>query len=413
MLRATKYRIYPTEEQKVLLEKHFGCARLIYNFGLDLKNKTYQETGKSISRYDIQKLLPELKKTKEFLSEVNSASLQSSLINLETAFTKFFKKTAKYPNFKSKYSSKQSFQLAQSVYVVGNKLDIPKFKQPIKIVVHRPIVGEIKTCTISRTLTNKYFISVLMDDGINIPDKLPLDFSKAVGLDLGIKTFVTLSTGEKFDNPKCLSKREKYLARQQRILSRKKKGSKNRTKQKLVIAKIHEKITNQRKDFHHKLSRKIVDENQVICIEDLSVKNMVQNRKLSKSISDCGWGQFVSFIHYKANWKGHSVIKIGRFDPSSKMCSCGKINNNLQLSDRTWTCKHCGVTHDREVLAAKNILKFATLQQNLLGQELPDVKPPEKLSSSDLRKMIVKTTSVKEEKFNRTKKLVKLKPLGL
>ena len=140
---------------------------------------------------------------------------------------------------------------------------------------------------------------------------------------------------------------------------------------------------------------------------------MVQNRKLSKSISDCGWGQFISFIHYKANWKGHSVIKIGRFDPSSKMCSCGKINNNLQLSDRTWTCKHCGATHDRDVLAAKNILKFATLQQNLLGQELPDVKPPEKLSSSDLRKMIVKTTSVKEEKFNRPKKLVKLKPLGL
>jgi putative transposase len=372
MFKATKYRLYPKEEQKVLLDKHFGCSRLIYNFGLELKNKTYQETGKSISRYDIQAKLPELKIEKPFLKEVNSLSLQATLVNLETAFSKFFKKESDYPKFKCKGKSTDSFQVVQNVEVIGNKLHIPKFKDGIEIVISRPIVGEIKTCTISKTPTNKYFISISTGDGKELPIPNKLDLTNAIGIDLGIKTFATLSTGEKFDNPKHLSKKLKKLKKQQKILSRRKKESNRRKKQKLKVAIIHEKIKNCRKDFHHKLSTKIVDENQVICIEDLAVKNMVKNRKLSKAISDCGWSQFVSFLSYKANWNGKTIIKIGRFDPSSKMCSCGKINNNLKLSDRTWKCL-CGLEHDRDILAANNIVKFATLKQNLVGQELPEI----------------------------------------
>jgi len=386
MFKATKFRLYPTKEQRILLDKHFGCCRLIYNFGLELKNKTYQETGKSISRYEIQGKIPELKKEKGFLREVNSLSLQASLVNLESAFSKFFKKTAKYPNFKSKSSSVQSFQVVQSTRIENNRVYIPKFKKGIKVVLSKEIIGNIKTCTVSKTSTGKYFISILTDNEEQIPKKLPLDFSKAIGIDLGIKTFAMLSNGEKIDNPKHLSKKAKRLARQQRIMSRRKKGSKRRDKQRKKVAIIHEKIANQRKDFHHKLSRRIVDENQVICIEDLAVKNMVKNRKLAKAISACGWSQFVNFLTYKADWEGHSIIKIGRFDPSSKMCTCGKVNQNLKLSDRTWTCS-CGLTHDRDLLAAKNIVKFATLKQNFVGQELPEITLGEsdRISKKDLK----------------------------
>jgi len=372
MFKSTKYRLYPNKEQKVLLDKHFGCVRFIYNFGLELKNKTYQETGKSISRYEIQAKIPILKKEKGFLKDVNSLSLQASLVNLDNAFSKFFKKTADYPNFKSKHISRDSFQVVQNVKVIGNKLFIPKFKQGIEVVISRPIIGEIKTCTVSKSPSGKYFISILTDTGIEIPTQLPLNLDKSIGLDVGIKTFVTLSTGEKIDNPKWISKSAKKLHRQQRIMSRRNKQSKRRDKQRQIVAVIHEKIANQRKDFHHKISKNIVDENQVICIEDLSIKNMIKNRRLSKAISDCGWGQFLSFIQYKAKWKGHTIIKIGRFEPSSKMCSCGKINNNLKQSDRTWKCS-CGLEHDRDILAANNIKKFALLKPNFVGQELPEI----------------------------------------
>ena len=370
MLRAQKYRIYPNKEQVVLMDKHFGCSRFIYNWGLDIKNKYYQEHQKSISIYEVINKLPDLKKDKPFLKEVNSLSLQKTLINLESAFSAFFKKNSDFPKFKCKNKSKDSFQVVQNVVIEGNKLYLPKFKKPIKIVISKDIIGEIRTCTVSRNSTGKYFISVLVENGAELPKATTK--GKAIGIDLGIKTFVTLSGGVKIYNPKHLTKKEKYLKKQQRILSRRKKGSKRRDKQRKKVARIHEKIANQRSDFHHKLSRKIVDENQVIVIEDLAIANMVKNRCLAKAIQSCGWGEFTRQLAYKAEWKGHTIVKIGRFQPSSKMCTCGAINNNLKLSDRTWTCPSCGTTHDRDVLAANNILKFGLLKLQSLGQELPE-----------------------------------------
>lgn len=358
MFAARKYRIYPNEEQKVLLEKHFGCTRLLYNLGLECRTMAYSGNKKTLNFFDLANQLKELKEEYPFFKEVNSQSLQMSLRNLENSYTNFFKGKAKFPNFKSK-KSKQSFQCPQNVCVEKEKLYIPKFKEGIKIVLHRPIKGLIKLTTISKTPTNKYFVSFTVETKEDFPEKKkPFN---AIGLDLGIKSFIVTSDGDKFDNPKYLLGSLIKLKWLQRQFSKKKKGSNRSKKFRLRIAKQHEKVANQRKDFLHKISDAITKRYDTVCIENLNVNGMLKNHKLARSINDCGWGMFEQFLKYKCEWRGINLVQIGTFEPSSKTCStCGYINSQLELKDREWTCPNCNSILDRDVNAAINILNFSS-----------------------------------------------------
>lgn len=371
MLKAYKYRIYPTDTQKVLLAKHFGCARYIYNYGLERKIKSYAETKKSVSRFTIQADLPKLKKQEDtkWLSEVNALSLQASLLNLDMAFTRFFKEKKGFPRFKSKHDHSQSFQIPQNTKVDydARRVYIPKFLEGIKCKFDRQFKGKIKTSTVSRTPTGKYFISILVETEDTLPSKKPIDENKAVGVDLGIKMFATLSDGNEIQNPKYLKRSLKKLKRMQRSVSRKVKGSNRRSKYVRLLAKQYEKVTNRRKDFLHKTSRYLVDHYDTICLETLSASNMVKNHHLAQALSDIGIGTFNAYVDYKAEWYGKNVIRIGRFEPSSKMCSCGHIHSGLKLSDRVWTCPSCGTVNQRDLLAAKNVKKFAFKTNNTAG----------------------------------------------
>ena len=363
ILRAYKYRIFPTKEQEVLLAKHFGCSRWIYNYALDKKVKAYQTTKESLSRFTIQKDLPQLKKAEEtsWLKEVNSQSLQASLENLDKAFTKFFRDKKGFPKFKSKKDNRQSFSVPQNGIVdfETNTISLPKFKTPIKCKLHRKFEGNSKTVTVSKTPTGKYFVSVLVEVSEYIPELKPIDENKAVGIDLGIKTFAVLSNGEEIQNPRNLKKSLKKLKKLQRKVSKKVKGSNNRKKAVSKLAKMHEKVSNRRFDFLHKVTAKLVSENNTICLETLTASNMMKNHKLAQALSDISIGKFNEILEYKAKWNGVNILRIGRFQPSSKICSCGEINKELKLSDRVWTCKSCGVTHERDELASNNIKKFA------------------------------------------------------
>jgi len=365
--KAYKYRIYPNKVQQELLEKHFGCVRFCFNRGLDKKIKAYQQDKKRLSCFDLINELAKLKKEKEFewLNEVNSQSLQMALRNLDNAFTNFFRKQNKFPNFKSKKHNINSFQIPQHLKL-SDKLDIPKIKG-IKIIQHRKLEGKIKTATVSKTPTGKYYISILVEQDKKLPKKPKIKENTAIGIDLGIKTFATLSNGKKIDNPKYLKNNSRKLRRQQRWLSKKIKGSNNRKKQVKKVVLIHEKITNQRSDFLHKFSYQITHEKQVntIAIEDLNVKGMVRNHCLAQAISDVSWTEFRRQLEYKTEWYGKNLLVIGRFEASSKTCSCGQVNQELKLSDREWTCLECGVKHDRDILAANNIKKFALIPQGL------------------------------------------------
>ena len=360
MLKAYKYRMYPNQQQIELLDKHFGCVRFVYNWGLEQKIKVYQTEKKTLSCFDLMKqLVASLKIEHSWLKEVNAQSLQMSLRNLDNAFTNFFRKQNRFPKFKSK-RTKQSFQCPQycTVNFTDNKLSIPKLKE-IKTKFDRKFKGKIKTVTISRTCTDKYFASILVDDSKELPIPIIPVKEKSIGVDLGIKHFATFSNGEKIENPKYLIRLEKKLVRVQRSLSRKQKRSANRSKARQVVARVHEKVVNQRKDFLHKLSKRLIDENQAVCLEDLDTTEMLKNNRFAKYISDVSWKTFRSFCEYKAEWYGKSVRVIGRFEPSSKMCDhCGAINTLLNLEDRIWTC-NCGVVHDRDILAERNILNFA------------------------------------------------------
>lgn len=363
MLKAYRYRLYPTKTQEVLLAKHFGCARYIYNYGLERKIKSYSETKKSISRFAIQADLPKLKKSEatKWLSEVNSLSLQAALLNLDMAFTRFFRKKKGFPKFKSKRDARQSFQVPQNTEVDydANRVFLPKFKEGIKCKFDRRFSGKIKTSTISRTPTGKYFISILVETEDTIPNKAPIDENKAVGVDLGIKTFATLSDGTEIQNPKYLKKALKKLKRLQRSVSRKVNGSNTRKKTVKLLARQYEKVTNKRKDFLHKTSKYLIDHYDTICLETLSASNMMKNHGLAQAIQNIGIYTFNSYMDYKAEWYGKNIIRIGRFEPSSKMCSCGHIRRELKLSDRVWTCPACGSVNQRDLLAAQNIKKFA------------------------------------------------------
>lgn len=363
MYKARKYRIYPTKVQKDLIHKHCGSVRFLYNLALETKTMAYLGSKVNLSRYDLQKQVVDLKKELPWLKESNSQSLQVALLDLDTAYSNFFKGRADFPKFKKK-SNRGSFNIPQNVIVSDGRLIIPKFKEGIKIKLHRDLVGTVKQATVSFTPTGRYFVSILCDTGEEKPSKPKVTEENSVGIDLGIKTFIVSSDGEAFDNPKFLRKSESKLKYVQRKYS-KHKGKRNKKK----LAKLHEKIANQRKDFLHKVSSKLISDNQTICTETLQVRNMLKNHKLAKSISDAGWGTFVTMLEYKADWYGKNILKIGTFEPSSKTCShCGNINKELTLKDREWTCKGCGTLLNRDFNASINIKSFA-LKNYVSGTE--------------------------------------------
>lgn len=369
--RAYKYRLYPNEEQKVLIAKHLGSCRFIYNYALDKKVRAYQTDKTNLSRFDIQADLPNMKKSEEYcwLKEVNSLSLQASLANLDSAYTKFFREHKGFPRFKSKKDSKQSFSIPQNTKVdfENGRVFIPKFKNGIKAKLHRSFEGIVKSSTISRTATDKYFISILVE--VNEPDvpMKPICENKAVGIDLGIKTFAVLSDGTEIPNPKYLKQSLDKVKKLQRSLSHKTKGSKNRDKARRKLALVHEQVTNRRNDFLHKVTSYLVRNYDTICLEDLNVKGMVKNHHLAQALEDIAIGAFNTLLEYKAKERGVNILRIGRFEPSSKMCTCGYINHNLKLAMREWICPECGSIHDRDLLAANNIKRFAFRNINTVG----------------------------------------------
>lgn len=370
MLKSYRFRLNPSLSQEAQLNHTFGAVRFVYNWGLEQKIKHYTETGGTLSCIDLINMLPVLKESESWLKDANAQALQMALRNLDNAFTRFFKEKKGFPKFKSRREPTRSCQYPQGVKIDFDKrvLFIPKIKN-VKIKIDRQFEGKIKTVTISKTSTGKYYASILVDDGKELPTKQPLNKEAAVGLDLGLKHFLIDSSGTKIDNPKFLRKSEERLKTKQRQLRKKQKGSKNREKARKKLATLHEKVTNQRKDFLHKLSTQIVHENQGgICIEDLHIKGMVKNHRLAKSISDVGWGEFIRQLTYKCEWYGKNLLTIGRFEPSSKTCStCGTTNQSLELKDRDWTCSNCGTTHDRDINAAINIKNMAFHPQNLVG----------------------------------------------
>jgi putative transposase len=364
VLRSFRYRIYPNQKQITHLIRAMGSVRYIYNKGLETKIKAYEEAGKSPSYFNLANgLLIQEKKEHDWLKEANAQSLQATLRNLENAFTRFFRKQSKFPVFK-KRSGHQSVQYPQSVKVDFNKhkIWIPKCGK-VNIVIDRAFQGKIKTCTVSKTPTNKFFISILVDDGVELPPKAPIDPATSVGIDLGIKDFAILSTGEKIPNPKFFRTKLDRLKALQRRASKKQKGSQNRKKANLKVARLHEQITNQRKDFLQKTSSKIISDNQTIILEDLNIAGMLKNHKLAQAISDVSWSEFIRMLTYKAEWNGKNIIHIGRFKASSKTCStCGALNKELTLKDREWACGSCHTKHDRDLNAATNIKKFGLIR---------------------------------------------------
>ena len=364
-MRANKYRIYPTSEQRELLQKHFGHVRHVYNWALAEKDKHYKETGKSLNRADLQRMLVASKKTdKPWLSEVNSQSLLASLLNLDTAFTNFFKGRAKFPKTKKKYSGWQSFQCPQHVSIDFEKglINLPKIKG-IKAKIHRAGFGKIKTVTIKKTPSGKFFASVLFDDQSVLPTPSTIEPDKTIGLDVGLTHLLIDSSGNKINNPRFLIKSALRLKIEQRKLSRCKPKSANRRKQRLKVARLHEKVASQRSDNIHKITANLVFKNHAtsFAVEDLNIKGMIKNKRLSKAIADASWSKFITTLGYKCQWYGKNLLKIGRFQPSSKTCfHCGFKMEKMPLSVRQWDCPSCGTKSIcRDTNAARMIAKFA------------------------------------------------------
>ena len=338
-----------------MLSKHFGCSRFVYNYFLNERKDQYQKDKKSDNYYVQAKSLTDLKKNEEYnwLKEVNSQTIQFALRNLDTAYINFFRGNAQFPKFKSR-KHKNTFTIPQFGRLEENKILIPKFKVGIKVKLDkREVKGKIGKMNITKTPTGKYYVSIFTEQTI---EQLPKT-NKKCGIDLGLKDFVITSDGIKYKNNRYTKKYSRELKKAQQHFSRKEKGSNGFEKQKLKVAKIHEKIASCRLDTLHKVSKELVEDYDLISIEDLNVKGMIKNHKLSKHIADASWGNFVNLLNYKCDWYGKELVKINRFYPSSKTCNCcGWINQELKLSDRKWTCK-CGETHDRDINASKNILK--------------------------------------------------------
>jgi len=366
--------LLPTEEQKVLLGKHFGCIRFVYNHFLTERRREYEESKHALTYVDNANAMAQLKKQEEYiwLKEVNSQALQCSLRNLDLAYVNFFKKRAQFPRYKSK-RNKNSFKIPQHVSVKGNKLFAPKFREGIKFIEHRKLQGKIKNCTLTKTTTGEFFVSFLC-----LVEHKPIEKTgKKVGIDLGLKDYCITSDEYKYKNNRYFKTYEKRLKREQQHLFRKQKDSNRYNKQKHKVAVIHKKITNSRTDTLHKISSELINKYDIIYMEDLNVQGMMSKSKpkkdengkylpnkrkakagLSRSIADVSWATFTSMLEYKAQWNDKQIIKIDRYFPSSKTCSeCGFVYQSLSLNQRTWTCPNCKTKLDRDFNAAKNILK--------------------------------------------------------
>lgn len=354
--RAYKYRVYPTEEQKQIFACTFGCVRFVYNWALRQKTDAYYHEQRRLSYKDVSEALTLLKQREEYswLSEVSSVPLQQALRHLDKAFLNFFEGRAKYPTFKKKRNRQSATYTSNAFKWDGIHLTLAKMTEPLDIRWSCPLPDGAKpsSVTVTKDCADRYFVSLLVEEDIK-----PLEpVERSIGADLGLKEFVVLSTGETVGNPKFFHKDEKKLAKAQRRHARKQKGSKNRAKTGKKVARIHARIADRRRDFLHQLSTRLIRENQTICVESLHVKNMVRNHTLAKAISDVGWSEFVSQLEYKAEWYGRNLVKIDKWYPSSKRCfACGHILESLSLNVRIWTCPECGVVHDRDINAAKNI----------------------------------------------------------
>ena len=365
--KAYKFRIYPNADQEVLIIKTIGCIRFVYIYFLALWNEEYSKNGKGLTYNSCSAMLPQMKKNEatSWLKEVDSIALQSSVKNLSDSFSRFFKKQNRRPQFKSKKNPVQSYttkNVNKSITIIENIIKLPKLGQ-VKFAKSRELNGRILNATIRKNPSGKFFVSILCEEEVPELPKTGLE----IGIDLGITDFAILSNGQKIDNNRFTSKMEKTLKREQRKLSRrallaKKAGkelfeARNYQKQKKKVARLHEKVINQRTDFLNKLSTEIVKNHDSICIEDLNTKGMLRNHKLAKSISDVSWFSFVSKLQYKAEWYGREIIKVDKWFPSSQLCSkCGHKDGKKSLEIREWTCPVCHAHHDRDINASKNIL---------------------------------------------------------
>ncbi|MDU8992797.1 RNA-guided endonuclease TnpB family protein [Streptomyces mirabilis] len=355
--RAYRYRFYPTDAQAAELSRTFGCVRKVYNMALAARTEAWTRQER-VNYHQTSAMLTAWKKTEElaYLNEVSSVPLQQALRHLQTAFTHFFGKRAKYPRFKSRKKSRKSAEYTTSAFRFRDgELRLAKMSEPLRIEWSRPLPEGVNpsTVTVSQDAAGRWFVSLLCDD----PGVKPLpENGNAVGIDAGLDHLLTLSTGEKIANPRHERRDRAALAREQRRLAKKEKGSANRARARLKVAKIHARIADRRRDTLHKLTTRLVRENQTIVIEDLTVRNMVKNHRLARAISDAAWSEFRSMLEYKAAWYGREVIAVDRWFPSSKLCSaCGTLQDTMPLNMRTWTCD-CGTTHDRDVNAANNLL---------------------------------------------------------
>ncbi|MFG3702630.1 RNA-guided endonuclease InsQ/TnpB family protein [Micromonospora sp. NPDC047620] len=358
MKRAYKYRFYPTPEQAEQLHRTFGCVRLVYNKALEMRTRAYATQRRSISYAESSAALTEWKRGAElaFLNEVSSVPLQQALRHLHAAYAAFFAKRAGYPRFKSKKKSRASAEYTRSAFRWRDgKLTLAKMDAPLDIVWSRPLPDGVvpSTVTVSRDAAGRWYVSLLVED----PTVQPLPpVDTAVGVDAGLTSLVTLSTGEKVTNPRHEQADRRKLAKAQRDLARKEKGSANRAKARLKVTRIHARIADRRRDHLHKLSTRLVRENQTVVIEDLTVRNLLRNHRLARAISNAAWSQLRAMLEYKAAWYGRTLVTVDRWFPSSKLCSdCGQLTESLPLNIRTWQCP-CGATHDRDINAARNLL---------------------------------------------------------
>ena len=396
MKKSYKYRMYPTEDQQIILNQWFGSVRYIYNLALETKMRAWKDAGKNLSGFDLINQMPDLKDSPEipWLKDCPADSLNLSILNMDKAYKAFFERRGSgvgYPKFKNKSNKKSiSFSKITKIDFENGTITIPKIKDSIPVIFHRTFEGTAKTTTISKTSTNQYYVSILVDDGEELPKKKSIKKKTTVGIDLGVKTFAVLSDGTEYENPKFLEEVSRRLAIAQRTMARRfKKGSKEQSKRyyeaKLEVAKLHQKIANKRKDYQHNISNEIITKYDTIALEDLNVKGMSTSSKgtietpgkkvaqksgLNKAILDTGMSSFKSMLQYKAEWSGKNILEINRFEPSSKKCSnCGTVNKSLTLKDREWDCEECGTHHDRDHNAAINIKEIAL--KNLRASERP------------------------------------------